>query len=119
MSTLPRAIGDLALAAVRLRLHRYEVAEESMLPALRPGDWVLAVRRPSRVRTGDIVVVDHPDRPGFRLVKRVARREGSRLVLEGDNPTASVDSRSFGSLPASAVLARLVAVYHPPPRRLL
>lgn len=104
-------------AALRFRLTRYEVAEESMIPALQPGDWVLGVRDPESVDVGDVVVVDHPGRPGFRLVKRVVERDSDGVVLAGDNPGGSVDSRHFGSVPAGEVLARLVLVYHPRPLR--
>ena len=53
---------------------RVAVAEESMTPALRPGDWLLAWRT-RRVRPGQVVLAWHPQRPGFLLVKRVAWRE--------------------------------------------
>jgi nickel-type superoxide dismutase maturation protease len=88
-----------------------------MLPVLCPGEWVLGLRRPARVTTGDIVVVDHPQRPGFRLVKRVIDRDATGLFLAGDNAGPSVDSRHFGPVPAEAVLAKLVLAYHPRPLR--
>jgi hypothetical protein len=50
---------------------RVAVAENSMVPALRPGDWLLAWRT-RRVRPGQVVLAIHPGRPGFLLVKRVA-----------------------------------------------
>ena len=50
---------------------RVAVAEHSMVPALRPGDWLLAWRT-RRVRPGQVVLAWHPQRPGFLLVKRVA-----------------------------------------------
>ena len=40
-----------------------------MLPALAPGDGLLAIRV-RRIRRGEIRVFEHPDRPGFWLVKR-------------------------------------------------
>ena len=42
-----------------------------MVPALLPGDWLLAWRT-QRVRPGQLVLAWHPGRPGFLLVKRVA-----------------------------------------------
>jgi nickel-type superoxide dismutase maturation protease len=104
-------------AALRLRLARYEVVEDSMLPVLQPGDWVLGIRDPASVDIGDIVVIDHPQRPGFRLVKRVVDRDAGGLVLAGDNPGPSVDSRHFGPVPPGEVMARLVLAYHPRPLR--
>jgi len=88
-----------------------------MIPVLQPGDWILGVRDPASIDIGDVVVIDHPGRPGFRLVKRVVHRDGEDLVLAGDNPGPSVDSRQFGSVPAGDVIARLVLVYHPRPLR--
>ena len=58
-------------------LLRVKVAEHSMLPALRPGDWLL-VRRTRRIRAGQIVIARHPGQPDLLLVKRAARR------MEGD-----------------------------------
>lgn len=88
-----------------------------MTPTLHPGDWVFGVRGPRRIRPGDVVVVDHPDRPGFRLVKRVVATGDRGLELAGDNPAASTDSRHFGAVPREAVLVRLLLVFHPRPLR--
>lgn len=90
-----------------------------MEPTLRPGDWTLGVRRPARLQPGDIVVAEHPDRPGFRLVKRVTDVEGEGYRIAGDHTDHSTDSRHFGPVPPDAVVARLVVVYHPRPRRFL
>ena len=79
---------------------RVAVAEESMTPALRPGDWLLAWRT-GRVRPGQVVLAWHPQRPGFLLVKRVAWREDGGWWLASDNPGAgAVDSARFGPVPA-------------------
>ncbi len=99
-----------------------------MEPALSPGDWVLAWRRPGRLRRGDVIVLEHPQRPGFELVKRVAAAAGELLPgtdvslaaaeiwVMGDNPGAgSVDSRHFGAVPLEQVRARVLARYRPLP----
>jgi hypothetical protein len=126
MSTVTRrrsrlgAIAGLLGAALTLRLVRYEIAEESMAPTLRPGDWTVGVRRPRRLRAGDVVVAEI--RPGFEVVKRVvATQPGTEgLWLLGDNGDApSVDSRSFGHVAPTAVRARLLVRYHPRPVRTL
>jgi signal peptidase I len=61
----------LVLAGLRGTLRRYVIAEQSMMPALRDGDWVLAQRSTGPLDRGDVIVFDHPRRDGFTLVKRV------------------------------------------------
>jgi nickel-type superoxide dismutase maturation protease len=100
----------------RWPLVRAEVAEQSMLPALRPGDWLLA-RRTRRVRPGQVVLAWHPDRPGFLLVKRAARRVDGGWWLSSDNPSAgAVDSSRFGPVRDDLIVARVLVRYWPPPR---
>ena len=130
-----RIIGRLAAvaaagAAVGLarRLVAYEIADHSMEPGLRPGDWVLGLRCRD-ARRGQVVVFDHPQRPGFEMVKRVAAGPGDQVggvalgpgevwVL-GDNPGAgSIDSRTLGPIPAEQFRSRLLVRYRPgPPAR--
>ena len=96
-----------------------------MRPTLEPGDWAIAIAL-GRVRPGDIVVVEHPERPGFEMVKRVLNvpggraPDGSDLVdgvwVEGDDPSSSTDSRSFGAVPANLVRGRVALVWWPPGR---
>src|SRR6266545_482769 len=81
--------GVVAVAAwtvLRWKPFRVEIAGPSMRPALEPGDWALAVA-PSRIRRGGVVVVEHPARPGFEMVKRVA-------AVPGD---AAPDGRVLGA----------------------
>jgi signal peptidase I len=53
---------------------RAEVAEDSMVPALRPGDWLLLDPTARRwPRPGSIVVIREPD-TGILAIKRVAER---------------------------------------------
>lgn len=159
-------IAAVALAALlvwlRRRLVRVEISGTSMSPTFRPGDRVLARRvPPSRIRTGDIVVMEGPPvtaeyvkslverwqppyavvvrdepvvspQPADRrwVIKRVAAvpgepvppsvpRDGGAdrvppgsLVVLGDNPDHSVDSRHHGYVPLDQVLGKVVG----PPR---
>ena len=92
-----------------------------MEPSLHEGEWAVAVRR--RVRVGDVVVVEHPERRGFELVKRVAGAPGDavhgrRLAagewwVEGDRVHASTDSRAFGPVRRSSIHGTVVLVYAP------
>ncbi len=93
---------------------RVKVAERSMLPALRPGDWLL-VRRTRRIRPGQIVLARHPGQPAMLIVKRAARRVPDGWWLESDNPAAgAVDSRRFGAVPAALIEGRVLARYWRP-----
>lgn len=97
-----------------------------MMPTLMPGDWALAVAS-RRVRNGDVMVVEHPGRPGYEMVKRViagpGERVGERLLsddeywVEGDRVDASTDSRQFGPVRREHLKARVSLVYWPKPRR--
>ena len=98
-------------------LWRVAVAERSMEPALRPGDWLLARRsvragRPPRVRPGQVVIARHPAEPGLLLVKRAARQERGGWWLVSDNPGAgAVDSRHFGPVPPGLIEGRVLLRY--------
>ncbi len=93
---------------------RVKVAERSMEPALRPGDWLL-VRRTRRIRPGQIVLARHPGRPEMLIVKRAARRVDGAWWLESDNPDAgAVDSRRFGAVPRTLIEGRVLARYWRP-----
>ena len=97
-----------------------------MVPTLMPGDWALAVTR-RRYRRGDVVVVEHPGRPGYEMVKRVLRgpREtaGERVLADdefwvvGDREDVSTDSRHFGPVRREQVKAKVLLVYWPKVRR--
>lgn len=101
---------DFLLWLLRLR-RRMHVVEESMLPTLHPGDEILfdprAYRR-NRPKTNDVVVAVHPDRPDFKLIKRVqAVYDDGNCELMGDNPSAGTDSRHFGPVTAAQILGRV------------
>jgi nickel-type superoxide dismutase maturation protease len=97
---------------MRWPLLRVAVAERSMEPTLRPGDWLL-VRRTRRVRPGRLVVAWHPSRPSLLLVKRVSRRERDGWWLSSDNPDgAAADSRSFGLVPPTLIEGVVLLRYH-------
>jgi signal peptidase I len=92
-----------------------------MEPSLSDGEWAIALRQ--RVRVGSVVVVEHPERPGFELLKRIVAAPGDAVAerrlgagewwVEGDASEASTDSRSFGPVSRSAIRGRVVLVYSP------
>lgn len=91
-----------------------------MEPLLPHGSRVIASQdQGAPLRVGDVVLARRPDRPEVEMVKRIAAFEGGRLVLLGDNPAQSTDSRVFGPVDRTAVIAVIRWRYWPiPPRRL-
>jgi type IV secretory pathway protease TraF len=97
-----------------------------MEPTLLPGDQALAVstRHPNK---GDVMVVEHPGRPGYEMVKRLTAVPGEPVGertlredeywVEGDRADASSDSRHFGPVRRDHLKARVVLVYWPKERR--
>jgi hypothetical protein len=82
-----------------------------MEPALTEGRGLLALRTRGRARVGQLRVFEHPDQPGFWLVKRVAEvLPDGRMRVLSDNASATIaDSRTFGPIPARGTY-RVVAV---------
>jgi hypothetical protein len=121
----PPAIANLR----RLRdgLWRVAVAEESMAPALRGGDWLLLDPTVSRwPRRGSVVVFHEPD-SDVLAIKRVAAGPGDRVWIAagilrlgagqawllGDNAAVSIDSRRYGPVELEALVARAWFRYAP------
>jgi hypothetical protein len=73
------------------------VADRSMEPTLVDGQGLIAVRT-RRAAAGQLRCVEHPDRAGFWVVKRVGdvHRDGTMSVHSDNRSIATVDSRSFG-----------------------
>ena len=87
-------------------MRRFAVVEDSMLPALHPGDGILALRL-GPPRRGQIRVFPDPTLPTRWLVKRVGAVHGTgrdaTFEARSDNPHAQgvVDSRRFGLVSAA------------------
>ena len=72
-----------------------------MAPTLMPGDRILI-----RLLSADaplpaidsLVVAWHPTKADTRMIKRLTSCHQGRLLLHGDNPSESSDSRQFGAL---------------------
>ena len=119
------AIAGMVALWWRWRPFRVAVEGTSMAPTLEPGDLLVAVR-PKVLHAGTLVVVEHPERPGFELVKRLAAGPGDvvsgrTLGLEewwvlGDEPGASTDSRDFGPVAAYSIRGEVRLRYWPLPR---
>jgi signal peptidase I len=126
------AAGTLAAGAavvfMRYRPARIAIEGVSMAPTLVPGDWALVVT-PERFHRDDVVDVEHPQRPGYEIVKRLVGVPGSTVGgrelgdneywVEGDFAHRSTDSREFGPLSRENLKAKVVLVYWPLERRRL
>ncbi|WP_205826312.1 S26 family signal peptidase [Microbispora catharanthi] len=128
------ALSGLAVVAwLRRRFVLVEVSGTSMRPSFRTGDRVLVRRVPSHgVRVGEVVVIEAPRPRGHQPgperkwhIKRIAAVGGDpvparvadapalrgadrvpvgHLVVLGDDPRSSLDSRQRGFVPADRVL---------------
>jgi nickel-type superoxide dismutase maturation protease len=98
-------------------VRRFVVQDTSMQPLIQPGDRLLVLqwRAP---KAGDLAVMLVPDAQRTYAVKRVASIEpNGDLVVRGDNPNVSRDSRDFGPVPRKLVVGTVVYRYGPSARR--
>lgn len=105
MRTALRRLRDL------LPLARYRVEGESMAPTVSPEERVVVSRAAywfGRPKEGDLVVARDPREPDRLLLKRVDRAaQDGGLVLHGDNPGASTDSRQFGPVNRDLIVGKV------------
>ncbi|MGI9646593.1 MAG: S26 family signal peptidase [Ilumatobacteraceae bacterium] len=95
-------------------VRHFVVADRSMEPTLVDGQGLICLTS-RRARPGQLRCFEHPERPGFWLVKRVAEVhvDGS-MSVSSDNAEATIaDSRSFGPVPVAGSYRVLVRI----PRR--
>ena len=103
----------------RRRLIRFAVAGGSMEPTLSPGDFVTVLRleRGRPVKEGSLVVVRDPRDQETEMVKRVVGRTAAGgIIVAGDSPEKSTDSRQFGPVSRDLVIGHVVLRYWPPRR---
>jgi hypothetical protein len=85
----------------RAPLRRFVVRDDSMRPALQPGDGLLATPW-GRARVGQVRCLPDPRMPRRWLVKRVSAVEAGTMRVRSDNravPTS--DSAVFGPVPVA------------------
>lgn len=81
------------------------IAGDSMLPDLRPGSIVIAIRSAQKYKINDVVVIKHN---GIEKIKRIVDIKDGKAYLLGDNPDHSTDSRHFGWLDTSVLIAKII-----------
>lgn len=79
-----------------------------MMPALRPGQVIIATPW-VRLSPGKIMVAIVG---GREVIKRVKAVTGGGVIVEGDNPPASTDSRQFGPIDPRAVRGVVIWPYN-------
>ena len=84
-----------------------------MIPTLAADDEVLVDTRAYVHRSpevGEIVVARRPDRQEVVLVKRVTGvQPDGRVLLQGDNPSASTDSYVFGPVAPEYLVGKVTS----------
>jgi len=94
-----------------------ELRGDSMSPNFNDGDWLLFRLFPAKSKSGNlvgkVVLIQRQSQVGtdFLQVKRVTQLTEVKFWVEGDNKSASTDSRSWGALDSTEVIGKLLFRY--------
>lgn len=83
------------------------VAGQSMAPTYSADDWLLVLWG-GAYREGQVVLVERENQPGVFLIKRVIRQVEGGYWVEGDNTAESTDSRQWGAINQSEIVASVL-----------
>lgn len=84
-----------------------KISGESMVPTYKSGQFVLVSPIPyffAKPKVGDVVVVKIYNR---RIIKRIEKIAAQNYFIVGDNEKASTDSRTFGCVTTTMILAKV------------
>jgi phage repressor protein C with HTH and peptisase S24 domain len=81
------------------------VQGHSMMPVLPPNTLVIAWKNFRKLRPDDVVIFQHE---GKEKIKRIQDVRGSEIFVVGDHPDASTDSRHYGWIYESDVVAKVI-----------
>ena len=84
-----------------------------MEPTLCDGDRVVVRRLGRAPRAGEVILVPDPRRPERSLLKRVAAIGPDGVLLAGDRPERSTDSRHFGPVDPRSIEGQVFFRYAP------
>lgn len=88
---------------------KYQIEENSMIPAFKPGDLVLVNKLSfllKKPKIGDIIIFQ--DSQGKYLIKRIEKISNNIIFVLGINKKKSIDSRRFGSILKKDIIGRVL-----------
>lgn len=90
-------------------IERFKIADRSMLPNFKEGDFVLVEKFSylfNKPRENDVVILRHPHNNKY-LLKRISKTINGAIFVEGDNKTESEDSRQFGPVEKASIAGKV------------
>ena len=88
----------------------FKVSGDSMLPAVKSGDYLIVENFTYKFREpkeGEIAVLN---KFGRILVKRIVKKSEDGYFVEGDNKNFSTDSRNFGFVEKNYILGKVIVL---------
>ena len=93
---------------------RFRVTGVSMSPSLKDGEEIIAQIKAYHLQVNNVVVLYHPLRSNLIILKRIkqimvdADEEKKKYFVQGDNLSASTDSRHFGWVNEDLIIGKVI-----------